>query len=321
MTNTQALPLKKILVIRLSSFGDIILSFPLLKKLKEKFPQSELHFLTKKNYKDLVSLNPCIDRVIISDDQLLKTRNEIAAEKYDLIIDIHKNFRSIYLSLLNAKKIVRYSKENFKKFLLVKFKINLFKEIIPVYKKYLLALSKYTEVTDYSFATSDLEFDNARIIKEKYIVISPSSRHFTKTYPAEKFVKFINDSLDKRFVLTGDDTPNDKLICEFIETNCKNVSNLCGKLSMKELANVLYNSDLVICNDSAILHFAEALGKKVLAIFGSTVKEFGFFPQLIESKVLEIKNLKCRPCTHIGRDACPLKHFKCMEEIELIVSS
>ena len=96
---------------------------------------------------------------------------------------------------------------------------------------------------------------------------------------------------------------------------------MCGKLSLNKLAGILYNSTKIITNDSAILHLSEALGKSVNAIFGSTVKQFGFFPQLKDSKVFEISGLKCRPCTHIGRDKCPEGHFRCMEEIQLIVNS
>ncbi|MBK8983397.1 MAG: glycosyltransferase family 9 protein [Ignavibacteria bacterium] len=106
-------------------------------------------------------------------------------------------------------------------------------------------------------------------------------------------------------------------ICDEINSACVNTRNLCGKLSIPELAAVLKRSEYVISNDSAILHLSEALGKKTTGIFGSTVKEFGFFPQLKSSAVIEIKDLKCRPCTHIGLTACPEKHFKCMLDIDV----
>lgn len=313
--------IKKILVIRLSSFGDIILAFPLLKKLREKFPGSEIHFLTKKNYAEVISLNRDVNKVVYLSGSLNETRAEVSKENYDLIIDIHKNFRSLFVSAFNTKKVRRYSKENFKKFLLVNIKVNLFKEIIPVYRKYLLSIEEFLNDDDYDFTISELIFGKDRIIQEDYIVISPASRHFTKTYPAEKFIEYIISLNDKRVILVGDNSSNDKKICDYIESGCKNVLNLCGKLDMNELANVIYYSDYVICNDSAILHLSEALGKRVVALFGSTVKEFGFFPQLKESKVLEVDNLKCRPCTHIGRESCPKGHFKCMKEIQLTVSS
>ncbi|MEO8208979.1 MAG: glycosyltransferase family 9 protein [bacterium] len=312
--------IKKILVIRLSSFGDIVLSFPLLKKLKEKFPASEIHFFTKKDFSELISMNPHVDKVILLDDNQSLARKQINSEDYDLIIDIHKNFRSILSSIFIGGKIYRYKKENFKKFLLVKFKINLFKEIIPVYKKYLLTIQKYLNSDDYKFVVTDLKFDKEKFIESEYIVVSPSSKHFTKTYPADKFIKYINSRADIKFVLVGDKSKTDHDICKYIESKCINVLNLCSKLSIDKLANVLYNSKHVICNDSAILHFAESLGKKVTAIFGSTVREFGFFPQLNHSEVLEVRNLYCRPCTHIGRESCPEGHFKCMNEIQLAVN-
>ncbi len=313
--------INKILIIRLSSFGDIVLSFLLIKKLREKFPESVIHYLTKKNYNNVVELNPFVDKIINTDKSLKETRKRIKNEKYDLIIDLHMNFRSVYISLLNSRLIRRYFKENFKKFLLVQFKVNMFKEIIPVYRKYLLTIKDLLSDADYEFTASELLFTKGRIIDENYMVVSPASRHFTKTYPAEKFIEFINNLNGKRVILVGDNTANDKIICGYIESKCRNVLNLCGKLDIKDLANVLFNSEYVISNDSAVLHLSEALGKRVIAVFGSTVKEFGFFPQLKESRVLEINNLSCRPCTHIGRDTCPEGHFKCMEEIQLIIDN
>ncbi|MDQ3020812.1 MAG: glycosyltransferase family 9 protein [Bacteroidota bacterium] len=313
--------IKKILIIRLSSLGDIILSFPLLKKLKEKFPGSEIHFFTKKDYGELLLLNPLVDKLILFDDSLKMSRKQLGYENYDMILDLHKNFRSILVSIFNGKTIHRYKKEDFKKFLLVKFKINLFKEIIPVYKKYMQTIKEHLHSDDYNFVTSQLNFDKVRFILDDYIIISPSSKHFTKTYPADEFIKYINSNKEKKFVLIGDRSRNDEEICKYIELKCDSVLNLCGKLSLSKLANVIYYSRFVICNDSAVLHFAEALGKKVTAIFGSTIKEFGFFPQLTQSEVLEVNNLQCRPCTHFGRESCPEGHFKCMKEIELTVSS
>ena len=309
--------MKKILVIRLSSLGDIILSFPLLKKLKENFPKSEIHFLTKKNYEEIVSINPNVDRVILLDSSLTKLRSRIKNEKYELIIDIHKNFRSLFVNMFNGNKVVRYKKENLKKFLLVNFKINLFQEITPIYKKYLKTVNNYLNNEDYDFSWSELLFSKDNNTNMNYIVVSPSAKHFTKTYPADNFIEYIKKFQENKIVLVGDNSKKDKDICEYIQSRCSNVLNLCGKLDMKSLANILYNSEYVVCNDSAILHFSEAVGKRVVAIFGSTVREFGFYPQLKDSRVIENKYLKCRPCTHIGRDSCPEKHFKCMIEVRI----
>ncbi len=312
--------IKKILVIRLSSFGDIILSFPLLKLLRFKYPEADIHFLTKRNYSDAAALNPHISRIIELRDSIIESRKEIKKENYDLILDIHKNYRSIFISIVNGKKVRRYQKDNLKKFFLVKFKWNLFREIIPVYRKYILALNDLDEA-ETKFSTTELIFEKEKIYDFEYSVISPSSKHFTKTYPADKFISYINSHPDEKFILTGDVTEKDKKICGYIESRCSNTINLCGKLDISKLAGLICHSKYVICNDSAILHLSEALGKEVNSVFGSTVKEFGFFPQLKESKVFEVKYLECRPCSHIGRDKCPKGHFKCMEENELKIEN
>ncbi len=308
--------MKKILIIRFSSLGDIILSFPLINALKKEYPGSEIHYLTKSIYKSVVELNPNVTKLItFSGEPLSELKTEIRKENYDLVLDIHKNFRSILLTSFTGLNVRRYKKDTFKKFLLVKFKKNLFAEIIPVYLKYINTGGKNFAEKYKEFTYSDLKFDAAKKYDLSYIVLAPSSKHFTKTYPKEKFVQLINDFKVKA-ILVGDESNKDKEICKYIEEQTGAI-NLCGKLNYNELANVIYNSECVITNDSAILHFSEALGKRVNAIFGSTVKEFGFFPQLTESKVFEIKGLQCRPCTHIGLPECPFGHFKCMNEIKI----
>jgi heptosyltransferase-2 len=308
--------MKKILIIRFSSLGDIILSFPLINALKKEYPESEIHYLTKSAYKAILELNQAISKIILFNDQpLSELKSEIKNGGYDLVLDIHKNFRSILHTLFSGLNVKRYRKDTIKKFLLVKFKINLFNEITPVYKKYIKTVGDEFAKKYLHYTSTELEFDRTPQYDFKYIVIAPSSKHFTKTYPKDKFIDFIKTSSFK-VILVGDESNKDKEICEYIE-NETDAINLCGRLSYAELANVVFNSEYVITNDSAILHFSEMLGKKVKAIFGSTVKEFGFFPQLENSVVFENKNLKCRPCTHIGLPACPLGHFKCMNEIQL----
>ena len=308
---------KKILIIRLSSFGDIILTFPLINLIRNKFPQVHISFLVKEKYADLVRLNPKVNEVITlwgTNEDAIK--REISASGYDIVIDLQNNPRSRIMTA-GLSNIFRFKKNNFKKFLLVKFKINKLQDSEPVYKRYIRSVEEPLGITEdeMKFTTSDLSFEKSDIDND-YVVIAPSSRHFTKTYPKEKFVEYINSHPDERFILVGDNSETDIGICSFIKENTGSTDNLCGQLSYSELAGVISGSDKVICNDSGILHLAEALGKKVTALFGSTVKEFGFFPQLEGSIVHEVEGLKCRPCSHIGLPECPLEHFKCMNDIK-----
>ncbi|KAA0210881.1 glycosyltransferase family 9 protein [Ignavibacteria bacterium CHB1] len=299
----------RVLITRLSSMGDVILSFPLIAKLKRKFPESEITFLTKEQYSDLLKLNNCVNKIATPDSIDINV-------KYDFIIDLQNNFRSRAMLRKLRGKTFRFDKNNTKKFLLVKFKIDCFKKVIPVFERYIRCTNGL--ISDFNFEPADLSFDKNIRFDYNYTIIAPSSKHYTKTYPKEKFVKFMQTHSDREFILLGSNDSVDISICNYIAGECDNVLNLCGKTGYAELCNLIYNADKIITNDSAILHLSEALGKPVTAIFGSTVKQFGFYPQNINSIVLEVNGLKCRPCSHIGRESCPEKHFRCMKEIELM---
>jgi len=308
--------INKILIIRLSSFGDIILTFPLINHLKELNPSSEIDFITKKEYAQLIKSFRKVDNLLCyGDKSIAKLRKIIRQNKYDLIIDLHNNFRSFFIKAFNKTKYITYKKGNIKKFLLIYFKLNLFNEIIPVYKKYILPYKKYNERINLNFVTSNLESEN--IEDKDYILLCPTSKHFTKTYPKEKFSEIVKNNSAQTFYLISGDTENEKMICKYIENGNSNVINLSGKTDYKQLISFIKNAKMVICNDSGILHLSESLGKRVVAFFGSTVKEFGFYPQLSTSIVIENKNLKCRPCSRAGKDYCPKGHFKCMNDLTI----
>lgn len=308
---------KKILVIRFSSLGDIILSFTLLKKLRRKFPEATIDFATKHEFAEAVNLCDMTNEILQLKSGVKDLRKVIAERNYDFIVDIHNNLKSIYVSSYNSHKLMRIKKDHFKKFLLVNGKINLYSDIIPVYKKYLLIARELLGEEDMNFETSQLMFKEISVPEKRYIVIAPSSKHFTKTYPVNKFIPLIKSLIETKVVLVGSDSEMDKNICSKIESECSGVINYCGRLELKELVHVIKRSELVISNDSAIMHLAEALNKKVVAIFGSTVKEFGFYPQLKTTKVFEQNGLACRPCTHIGLSECPVISFACMEKTTL----
>ena len=316
MKSAKPIP-QKILVIRFSSLGDIILSFTLLRKLRRQFPETQIDFATKPEFADAVNLCGMTNEVLLLKSGVKDLRRVIADRKYDIIVDIHNNLKSIYVSSMNSHRIVRVKKDRFKKFLLVNGKINLFSEIIPVYKKYLLAARELLEDNDLNFETSELMFKEIGVPEKRYIVIAPSSKHFTKTYPVNKFISLIKSLIETKVVLVGSDSETDKNICSKIENECSGVINYCGRLELKELVHAIMRSELVISNDSAIMHLAEAVNKKVVAIFGSTVKEFGFYPQLQTTKVYEQNGLACRPCSHIGLSECPVISFACMEKTTL----
>lgn len=253
----------------------------------------------------------------LKDKSLLPTAFNIYKRKYDIVFDLHKNIRSLLLTLAVHGITLRYRKNTLKKLLLVLFKINLLSKINPVYRQYLELLRRFKSISSLNYSTNELLYKRKSIKDYRYIVAAPSSKHFTKRLPQKKYIDILNSIKDYRIFLVGGNNKEDIIICEDIASQVGGAINLCGKMDYPELAGLIKDSEYVICNDSGILHLSEYLSKKVFVFFGSTVKEFGFSPQLTSTSLFEVRELKCRPCTHIGLDYCPKKHFKCMEDINL----
>ena len=325
---------EKILIIRLSSIGDIVLTTPVIRILKQKFPGSRIDFVIKKQFAELLVHHPGIHHLYVFDkcnklNRLKTIKQQIRAEKYDLVIDLHKNFRSYYLTFLSrAKQIVRYKKGVLRRFLFVKFKLNLYREIIPIYRRYLACL-KPLQIF-YDDRGLELFLHNGLKLKiiERYksffeapgtviIGIVPGAKHATKRWQAEGFLSTIHDLTEKRqakIIIFGGKADQD-IIPSFEIENNQHVLDTTGKLSIAETAALMSHCDVVMTNDSGLMHIASALKKKVVAIFGSTTEEFGFFPYATEHIVIQQHGLSCRPCSHVGRKNCPRGHFRCMKEI------
>lgn len=308
-----------------------MLATPLIRVLRNKFPTAQIDFIVKKEFAQILKYNPNITNLIEFDTangfkELLKVRRRISKERYDLIVDIHNNLRSIFLRTFAGAQVVRVNKRIFKRFLLVKFKINLYKNAIHVVERYIETLSNFSIKNDNQGLNVFVPEYMIEAVKNKinfsaddlYIAIAPSAKHETKRWLPERFAQ-LGDKLIEKFnakiILLGSE--EDKPRCETVKRLMQNQPiNLCGQTSLLESAAVLSLCKLLITNDSGLMHIGSAMKTKIVAIFGSTVKEFGFFPYGTESIVVE-KNIPCRPCTHIGREKCPKGHFKCMNDIQV----
>lgn len=306
----------KILVIRLSSLGDVLLTTPVLRALKRKYPDSEIHFLVKQQYADAIRFNPNISKLIIYDPiQILNVKNELKSNTYNFIVDFQNNFRSRRITRLLGIKTYSFSKPSLKKFLLVKFKINLLKEIKPIPIRYAEAIDELEMDSD------GLElFYPEKIVsqiseKENYIGFCPGAQHFTKRWLPEYFIELGNllNNLGFKIAIFGGNS--DKTVCEEISKGIKESFNLQNDNNLFRTAFDMKKCKLIVSNDSGLMHTAAAAGVPLISIFGSSVKEFGFAPFGVKNLILENISLNCRPCSHVGRDECPKGHFKCMKEI------
>ena len=333
----------KILIIRFSSLGDVLLTTPLIRLLRKKYPKAQIDFLVRKEYSQIVRYNPHLSKILELDVKegfkgLKKFKDEIWHYKYHVILDLQRNLRSGYLTFgkvinkLSHTDIFKVKKNQIIRFMLVKWKINLYKKmynrIIPVWEKYVRTAHKLEIFPDEGklelFPSVHAQRQTDRFLKnlpagDWHLVIAPGAKHITKRWPTDYFTDLIlqlYNSYKIKTLLIGGEQDN-----EVIEDILRGIPNdiafsTAGKLTLLETAVIIKNAKLVISNDSGLMHVATAFNRPLIAIFGSTVEEFGFFPNDPNAITIENKGLYCRPCSHIGRTTCPEKHFRCMKEIK-----
>lgn len=332
---------QKILVIRFSSVGDIVMATPLLRVLHTNFPSSQIDFVVRNEYSELIRDNKNLNHIYEFDTKtgysgLRKLKNQIRMEHYDLVIDIHNSLRSRYLRwMLGAGDIVVINKRIIARTLLVRLKKNFYRNVISVVDRYIEPLHKYGIRNDDKglelYVSEETRIQTLSKMKKlginqsgKMIGFCPSAKHATKCWPQEKYAELgIQLANENGAIILLFGGPADKERCSTIaDTINKRISkggaiDLSGELSLLENAVAMEACTLIITNDSGLMHIASAMKKKIVAIFGPTVREFGFFPVGKEQVVLERKNLYCRPCSHIGGKQCPEGHFRCMNEIQV----
>jgi len=322
--------MKKIAIIRLSSIGDIVLTTPLVRALRAQYPQSRIDFIIKNEYAELLSTNPHLDNVISFDHdagfgELRSLKKLIRKEKYDVLIDLHKNFRSVFLrNNSRSGMVLKYNKNYVRRSLLIWFGLNRFKIIEPIYKRYFRAVESLGVKPDKDGTELHLTKNNILNVQTKLtksglrknqplVILCPGAGFATKQWHIKGFAE-VGDHLAKKYkALIGILGSNkDFEDCESVQNQMNERSvNYAGMFTLLESAAMLNQSKIVITNDTGLMHIAQSQKTPVVALFGSTTRELGYFPFPESSFVIE-QDLSCRPCTHNGRNSCPKKHFRCM---------
>lgn len=305
----------KILIIRLSSLGDVLLTTPVIRALSKKYPNSQIDYVVKKQYSSSLRYNPLISSLYIYEKEKARSiKDQIRKAKYNLIIDLQNNWRSCALTFELRTEIKRFKKPTLKKLLLVWTKINLLKEIKPI-------PMRYAETTNLQLDDKGLDLFIPESINpklepgKKYIGICPGAKHFTKRWPEEYFIELGIRLKSQNCTVVIFGGKDDLELCKSVSSKIESSINLCNNDDLLQTAIDMKQCKHIICNDSGLMHTATAVEVPITAIFGSTVREFGFIPFLSDDTILENNSLSCRPCSHIGRSSCPQKHFKCMKEI------
>ncbi len=310
--------LKNILIIRLSSLGDILLSTPLLRSIKNQYPQIKIYYLVKTQYQDALKLNPDISKLFLyepDNDKIIALIDELKNYHFDLIIDLQNNFRSAKIVKALNTKTLKFYKHSLDKFLLVNFKINRLYEAPPIPERYAQT------IPDFVLDNKGLDFYSKKQTsallegKDNLIGLAPGSRHFTKMWPQDYYEFLGKLLLQAGYTVVLFGGSDDQNICSELAAGIENSINLCNNDDLLQTAVDMKKCLAIVCNDSGLMHVACAMKAPVLSFFGSTVKEFGFTPYRNKNIILENNSLTCRPCSHTGRAKCPKGHFKCMLDI------
>ena len=315
-----------ILIIHTAFIGDIVLSTALVSKVKEKYPDSDIYYLTTPLGKEILKNNPKIKEIIVYDKRgkdkgfvaFISFVRKIRKLKIDVCLTPHRYLRSSILSLLSGASIrVGYDIASLSSVYNKKIKYDKTKHEVEKLLSFVDDSPKRFELEMYPSEKDKIKIDT--ILKnffqnKKIILIAPGSKWFTKRWPEEYFKTLIQNLVkrdDLLIVITGGKEEKE------IELNLDSkVLDLRGEITLLELAELTKRAVLVVSNDSAPIHITSAFpDTRIIGIFGPTVKEFGFFPWSKNSKVFEINGLYCRPCAIHGGNSCPEKHFRCMREI------
>jgi heptosyltransferase-2 len=319
----------KILVIRLSSLGDVLLSTYLLRLLRNSFPNAQIDFLVAKEFAIVFKYNIRLNNVLLYDksksfaSHIVSTLSINNPHHYDIIIDLQNNFRSRVFTWGKGTQIFRFDKRRLYKlrFVYLKKRTSAFKAIPILYAETFpeillsddgLGLELWTSKDRPTYLPHS---KTPRAFFNK-VAIAPGAKHLTKRLPLDKYielVKLFQSKFGSEIYLVGG--KEDTYLCEEISNRAQSVKNYSGRLDVIETAELLDEMGLVVSNDSAVVHIASARKVPVVQVYGSTVPEFGFIPFRTHYAIVENNNVSCRPCTHYGRAACPKNHFRCMMDI------
>ncbi len=301
--------MKKILLIRFSSLGDLVILSSVLEMLKTE--DVEVHLLTYSEFEPVFENDTRVGRILklphpYGIEDVFKIVKVLRSEKYDMVFDLQRKFLSLMLlALSGSKKFVYSNRRRERKGALKGKKIT----GVPVYELYAAPVKRALGIRKPTPCPVLRPVRVDMTLPDNYIVIAPGARHRTKIWPYYgELVRLIKTHIKGVEIFAVGDRKDHELVKPYGD----DVIDMTGKTTIPELFAVISRSRLVVSNDSAPMHIGSAYGVPVVAFFGPTIPEFGFRP--CNAYIFETP-LECRPCSLHGTETCPLGHFRCMRSI------
>lgn len=327
--------MRSILVIRLSSLGDVILSTPIVRQLSQTYPQAAIDVAVASRFSEVYSSNPRIRHVwsidpaptadnFSADEVKLAMRDSVPGGEYDLVVDLQHNVRSAALRHGLGHNVALAPKHRLEKLALVWLKKKP-AAITPIVSRYRaplehLPLTLDTSGPEFWLPEERVSGSTGRNSSRKglrHVALAPGAQHATKRWPAERFGALAQELVASGVSVSLVGGPADVQICNLVEAQSESkLGRYDGARTIEETARILDECDAIVTNDSGVMHLASARQVPIVAVFGSTTRDLGFAPYGVRHVVVE-HDVSCRPCSHIGRSKCPKRHFACMLGIEV----
>ncbi|HVD99630.1 MAG TPA: glycosyltransferase family 9 protein [Cytophagaceae bacterium] len=309
----------KILILRFSSIGDIVLTTPVVRAVKQQIPNAEVHYCTKAGFAAILESNPYIDKVHKLEGKLGTLIATLKKEKFDFVLDLHTNLRTSVIKFRLGVKSKSFDKLNFEKWLLVNLKINRLpnKHIVDRYLEAASPLGVKADEKGLDYFIPEKDQIALSVLPEAfrqgYVAFVIGAQHFTKRLPEEKILELCRRIPFPILLMGGkEDAERGAALEGMLRTEGRAVYNSCGKFKLNQSASLVQQARLVFSHDTGLMHIASAFGKEIYSIWGNTIPGFGMYPYKTKFQVLENNNLSCRPCSKIGYQKCPKGHFLCM---------
>jgi heptosyltransferase-2 len=319
---------RRMAVLRLSSLGDVILTFPVVQALHRAWPQARIDYWTKEEYVDVVRFDPAIAHVRALERDALRPEDLVSMsaelEDCDLIVDLHGSARSRVLTFRQKAPVLRAASHRLLRARWVHARWSRPRVAPHALERYATALAPL------GLAADGVPEVHAGEEAERWagewlaawnphgtpVALCPGARHFTKRWPEAHW-----RALDQALARRG--TPR---IWFSLASEMQALPALSAQVAadpharwstepLPRMAAQLSRCATAVTCDSGLMHLAAARGLAVVAMFGSTSPALGFAPAGQGHEVL-CRNEPCQPCTLHGRERCPLDHFRCMTELK-----
>lgn len=314
--------MKRFLILRFSSIGDIVLTTPVIRSLRKAYPEAEIHYFTKPAFKQLLVHNPYLDRVHVLDGSLWQQARQLRRLRFDHVLDLHRNLRTLHLKALLGAPSTSFDKQNLAKYRMVRFKRAL--KLDHIVTRYGATLRGVGATLDEGgldfFLPQGLEQGSRKQLEAaghppaQLLAVVLGATYPTKRWLPESFVELLNRRGQGVLLLGG---PDARAEADYLLPRLQVPAyDAVGTHDLLTAAAMMKGCQAVLAHDTGFMHIAAAFGMRIFSLWGNTVPEFGMTPYRTPHHLLEVKGLGCRPCSKIGFSQCPKGHFRCMKDLQ-----